>query len=407
MKQRILYKNIWSKVSKFKSMIFLAGPRQVGKTTLAKIIAKDFNNSLYFNYDIIDNKKKLIDNPFFYEEVNRKDSSKPLIIFDEIHKYNDWKNYLKGVYDRDSENFIFLILGSGRLNIYKKGGDSLAGRYILFHIWPFTISELSYKNRDLKRFLSNVIDMEKIHTTNINITDWKKLSKFSGFPDPFIKADNDFYNIWSKNYKHQLLREDIQDIIQVKKADQISILLSLIPSRIGSPLSIDNLARDISVSFDSVKNWLTIFENFFLIFFVPPWSKKISRSISAQQKIYLMDYAGIESKGARFENMIALELYRAVNTWNDQGLGSFSLHYIRNKEKEEIDFLIAENNKPLFMIEAKLSDKIPSKEIYKFQKILNIPAIQLVNKNNIFKYYSNGDEKILVISAHQWLSKLP
>ena len=386
-------------------MVFIAGPRQAGKTTFTQILAEDFNNSLYFNWDIFDEKRKLIENPFFYEEVHRKDNSLPLIIFDELHKYSNWKNYLKSVYDRDKGNYKFIVSGSGRLDMYQKGGDSLAGRYFIFYLWPFTLAELAGNNLSFKQFLSNPI---KVRTCpNKTQPTWQRLSQFSGFPDPYLNRTNQFYQIWSTTYRKQLLREDIRDLASLRSIENVEILFSLLPSKIGSPLSMASLARDMNVSFDSVKKWIGLFENFFMVFRISPWSRKIPRAITKEKKLYLFDYAGIESPAAKFENMVALELLRAISNWNDLGLGSFSLHYLRNREKEEVDFLLSNNHKPFLLIETKLSDDHAAKSLIKFQKVLNIPAVQLVNRVNICKLISNNDLKIMIISADHWLSLLP
>ncbi|HLC15666.1 MAG TPA: AAA family ATPase, partial [Thermodesulfovibrionia bacterium] len=216
----------------------MAGPRQVGKTTLAQQIETRFVNSLYFNYDIIDNKKELLINPFFYENLNRNDLSRPLIVLDEIHKYHDWKNYLKSLYDRDSENYNFLVLGSGRLDSYQKGGDSLAGRYLLYHLFPFTLSELANEKVDFNYFFDNlqvIFIKDKAKARQV----WGQLSELSGFPEPYLSGSKEFYRMWTRNYNSQLLREDIRDFIQNKKADNIALLFSLLPSKVGSPLSVD------------------------------------------------------------------------------------------------------------------------------------------------------------------------
>ena len=155
MNERILYTSLWQELAEDKQMVFLSGPRQVGKTTLAKMIAKNFINSVYFNWDIIANKKLLIQNPSFFENVNRKDASIPLVIFDELHKYKHWKNYLKGIYDQFSEDYLFLISGSGRLDLYRKGGDSLAGRYFMMHLFPFTLAELIANRKDFSAFIKS------------------------------------------------------------------------------------------------------------------------------------------------------------------------------------------------------------------------------------------------------------
>jgi hypothetical protein len=403
---RPFYQNIWQTLSNFKQMIFIAGPRQAGKTTLAKTIADTYTNSLYYNHDIIDKKRQVIENPFFYEEINRKDASLPLVIFDELHKYPDWKNYLKSVFDRDSDNYHFIISGSGRLNIYQKGGDSLAGRYLLFYLWPFTLAELAGNNLEFKKFMENPTAVHP--AANDTQTVWKNLMHFSGFPEPYLKMDEQFYRMWSNTYKKQLLREDIRDLTSIRSMENVELLFSLLPSKIGNPLSMANLANDLHVAFDSVKSWIEIFERFFLVFCLSPWKKKIARAITKEKKLYLFDYASIQSESAKLENMIAVELFRAVTNWNGIGLGDFSLHYVRNREKEEVDFLIANNQEPFLLIEAKQAEISPAKSLIKFQKKLNVPAVQLVGLPDVCKFVSNDDGlKILIISADHWLSLLP
>ena len=386
-------------------MVFVAGPRQAGKTTFTQILAEDFNNSLYFNWDILDEKRKLIENPSFYEEVHRKDNSLPLIIFDELHKYSNWKNYLKSVYDRDKGNYKFVVSGSGRLDMYQKGGDSLAGRYFIFYLWPFTLAELAGNNLTFEQFLSNPIEVRAFSHETQPI--WNKLSQCTGFPDPYLDGTGEFYRIWSNTYRKQLLREDIRDLASLRSIEDVEILFSLLPSKIGSPLSMASLARDIHVSFDSVRNWIEIFENFFMVFRIAPWTRKIARAITKEKKLYLFDYGAIDSPAAKFENMVALELFRAVANWNDLGLGNFSLHYLRNRDREEVDFLMSNNHHPLLLIETKLSDDFASKSLIKFQEILNIPAVQLVNRGDICKLVSNNNSKIMIISADHWRSLLP
>ncbi len=402
---RASYIKLWEEQSSEKEMVFLAGPRQAGKTTLTKLISKNFKNNLYFNWDIISNKKTIIEDPTFFENINRQDNSTPLIIFDEIHKYKNWKNYLKGVYDEFSSDYKFLISGSGRLDIYQKGGDSLAGRYLLFHLFPFTVSELSKNKRKFSEFIKNpLINFKKNNDSEKN---WKKLSELSGFPEPFVKNSKTFWTKWTKNYTSQIIREDIRDISNIKNINNTEILFSLLPSKVGSPLSISNLAGDVQVAPDTVKSWIELFDTTYLTFRISPWTKKISRSITKENKIYLFNSPVINDNGAKFENMVAIELYRIIHYWNDKGLSDFKLHYVRNKKKEEVDFLISDKNNPFMLIEAKNSETAPSKSLINFQNILNIPAVQLVNQNGIYKIKNNNKNKILITTAHEWLSSLP
>ena len=405
--ERSMYLNLWQELSTEKQMIFLSGPRQVGKTTLSKEIAKGFKNNIYFNWDILDHKKLLIKNPTFFEHINRQDESIPLVVLDEIHKYKRWKNYLKGVYDQFSEDYKFLVSGSGRLDLYVKGGDSLAGRYFQFHLFPFTIAELSSGKRNFDKFVKTPINGFDINDKKVSQKIWQSLFNIGGFPEPFVKGKQTFFTKWTKNYVAQIVREDIRNFYDIKNIDNIEILFTLLPSRVGSPLSMNNIAEELRVSFGSVKKWLRLFEVFYLIFRISPWTKKISRAILKEKKLYLFNYPEIKEESYRFENMVALELLRAIHSWNERGYGRFTLHYIRNKEKEEVDFLIANDNNPVLLVETKLSEGTPARSLVNFQNILNIPAVQLLNKEGVFKYIKNNKNKILIITAHRWLSSLP
>lgn len=387
-------------------MVFLAGPRQSGKTTLSKIIAESFANSLYFNWDIADHRALLIRNPYFFEKVERKDPSPPLIIFDEIHKYKEWKNYLKGVYDRFYEEYRFLVSGSGRLDIYQKGGDSLAGRYFLFHLWPFTIAELAERNLRIDDFFKKPLSIDMDRSRELEDI-WEHLSSLSGFPEPYISGRETTYRRWSNTYSGQLIREDIRDVVDIKSVQEMETLYLLLPSRVGSPLSIPSLADDLKVSYNSIRSWLSVLERFFMIFSIPTWTGKIARAIQKERKVYLWDCPRIKDPAARLENMAAVELWRAITSWNDMGHGSFSLHFIKNKEKQEVDFLIANNNDPFLLVEVKLSDTQPSKSLLVFQRKLKIPAVQLTGSGTGYRLVSNDTNKILVAPAYQWLSQLP
>lgn len=401
------YIGLWEELVKEKSLIFLAGPRQAGKTTLAKHISSSFVNHTYFNWDIISDKKKIIEDPVFFQGINRLDDSNPLVVFDEIHKYKDWKNYLKGIFDEFHQEYYFLVSGSGRLDLYKSGGESLAGRYLMFHLFPFTVSELSHNKRSWKEFVRDPLQGFKINKPDATAAIWSRLSELSGFPEPYLKQKRSFWVQWSANYHKQIIREDIRDMSGIKKINELEILYSLLPSKIGSPLSINSLAGDVGAAFDSVKNWISLFERAYLLFRISPWNKRITRAIKKEQKAYIFDHPLVTDPGSRFENMVAVELYRSVARWNEKGLGIFSLHYIRNKEKQEVDFLICDNNKPWLMIEAKNGSELYSQSLQLFQSKLNIPAVQLVNREKIYKIKRNGDNRTLMTTAHEWLSSLP
>ncbi|MCF8120043.1 MAG: ATP-binding protein [Deltaproteobacteria bacterium] len=406
METRSLYIHIWQELSAHKPMIFLVGPRQAGKTTLAHLISRSFPNHVYFNWDIADQRAEFLQKPAFFTNMERQDTSTPLVIFDEIHKYKEWKNYLKGIYDQFHKEYRFLVSGSGRLDIYQKGGDSLAGRYFLFHLYPFTIAELADRSRDMDSFLRNPFQMEMADRNTLQKI-WQGLSELSGFPEPYLAGRKTNYRRWTNTYSRQLIREDIRDLTDIKSIGELESLYFLLPSRIGSPLSIPSLASDLKVSYNSVQSWLAVFELFFLTFTIGPWTRRIARAIQKERKTYLWDAPRVKDPGARFENMVAIELYRAVNGWNDMGYGAFSLHFIKNKDQQEVDFVIANDGDPVILIEAKRADVEPSKALRKFQDFLKTPAVQLVEDARGYRVIPNGDQSILVAQACQWLSTLP
>jgi predicted AAA+ superfamily ATPase len=404
--KRQFYIKIWEELASEKSMVFIAGPRQAGKTTLSKLISRSFANNYYFNWDIAEHRTLFFSNPAFFEGLKRRDSSIPLIILDEIHKYKDWKNYLKGIYDQFHENYKFIVSGSGRLDIYQKGGDSLAGRYYMFHLFPFTIAELGARKITIEAFLKNPLYITMEYAKKHKEI-WNALSNLSGFPEPYLSGRSGTYRRWSNTYSHQLIREDIRDIVDLKSITDVETLYMLLPSKIGSPLSVQPLANDLKVSYNTVRNWLEVFERFFLIFSLSTWTKKITRAIQKEKKVYLWDAPRIKEPSARFENMVAMEFHRAVSLWNDMGYGNFSLHFIKNKEKQEVDFLLASNREPVLLIEAKMTDEQPSKSLLIFQRALNVPAVQLTNEGDNYCIISNDKNKVLIAPAYQWLSQLP
>ncbi len=403
MKKRKQYENLWKELNKDKSLILIAGARQTGKTTFSKQIMNLFSNTEYFNYDFILNKKKIIENPLFFQKINLKDNTKPLIIFDELHKFVNWKNYIKGIYDEFHDDYNFIITGSGKLNITHKGQDSLAGRYFYMNLFPFTMSEICSKKKFLfykKNFwLPEIIVNQKSHDKI-----WENLSECSGFPEPFIKGKKDFYLKWTEVYSKQIIREEISSFSSVRNLNIIELLYSLLPIKVGNPLSVNSVSRDLQVSFDTIKKWLLLFENVYLIFSISPWSKKISRAIIKEKKIYLYNYGIIENKSKKFENIIAIELLRLIYFLNNSGSGNFSLNYIRNKDKLEVDFIICENRIPIILIEAKYNDISVSKNLLYYQNILKIPAIQLVNKKNTYQKTRNGNYQVFVVTASNYFS---
>jgi len=223
----------------------------------------------------------------------------------------------------------------------------------------------------------------------------------SGFPEPFLKGTKLMYRRWTQSYHSQVIRDDIRDEFAVRQIDTMEALYVLLTNCVGSPFSAANQARTLKISHNTVFSWITVFERFFLVFKLRPYSKRIARSLVKEPKIYFYDYCKVEDEGLRFENMVAVELSRAVTLWSDFGFGEYDLWYLRNKDKEEIDFLVTENGNPLFMVEAKLSDTAISSNLIKFQN-----ALQLVNSPNVSRKIKNGTNDIIVATAADWLANL-
>jgi len=387
-------------------MAFVSGPRQVGKTTLAKHYKERFGQGLYLNWDNVAHQKKILTDPLFFEKENR-DPGKPfLLIFDEIHKYGRWKNYLKGAYDDYKEEFRFLVTGSGRLELFKKGGDSLLGRYFSVPLFPLSIGELRGKLIPFSEFIERLNDPPPL--TKEDIGRYHHLFRFSGFPEPFVRGTLSFYNRWLSERKTLLIREDIRDATAIREISLMEHLAHLIPERIGSPLSLNALKEDVGVAFETIRDWLLVLEQFFYLFRVAPFTGRLARTLRKESKIYLFDWVEIENEGFRFENLVALHLLKATRLWKSTGEVQLDLNYVRDKEKREVDFVLSQKGRPLFLIECKVSDLNLSLSLIYFQKKLKVPnAIQVVHHPEICKRFRTEGFTQWVISADRWLSALP
>jgi predicted AAA+ superfamily ATPase len=409
METRPPYQSLWKDLAAEKSMIFLSGPRQVGKTTfMRELIAKKYPHTTYFNWDIVDDKKTLLKDPYFFQATDTEGPGRPLVILDEIHKYRHWKNYLKGVYDKFHGRFSFAVLGSGRLDIGNRTGDAMTGRFLEMHLFPFTIAELFCSKADIKQFLKDPFSGMDLVDAAKSASGWQELFNLGGFPEPFLSGKESAWRRWSANYGRQIIREDMRSLNEIRLIDDIETLFSLLPAKVGSPVSINNLASDLGVSFPAVKNWLDLFDYFYLTFRISPWTKKISRAILKEKKLYLFNYPQIVDPAARFENMVALELLRAVRSWNEWGWGDFGLYYLRNKDKKEVDFLLTKDHVPFLAIETKLTDTTPSPSLMEFQSVLKVPAVQLVHTpGTVRRMISGKSGDIGIFSASRWLATLP
>lgn len=366
LKMRRLYQNYIEKIiDDYNKMVFISGPRQVGKTTISKSILNDITNSSYLNWDYLEDRNIILGkyHELFVNTIATISDKKPRIVLDEIHKFHDWKNLVKGFYDKFGDKIEFIVTGSAKLNIYKKGGDSLMGRYINLTVHPLTVAEIIGNFKDIgKEFIST--------PKELNIDAYQALIEFSGFAECYLKSDKRFYNIWSKQRFEQLFREDVRNIEDINNLYSLELLATVLVEQVGELTSYTSLSKKVRVSDQTIRRWINLLEKHFYCYCLRPWSSNVVRSLIKEPKYYLWDWAQIRSEGARFENLIASHLFKAVDFWNESGMGSFGLHYIRDKQKREVDFLVVKNNKPWLLIECKLSDTNVSSNLKYFHETL-------------------------------------
>ncbi len=369
--QRIYQSVIKGHFKDSSQMAFVCGPRQVGKTTIAKNLMKEVSYSTYKNWDVPTDRLEIIERS--YESLLSKlvlsPTTNSLLVLDEIHKYVDWKNYVKGLYDLHKDDMNIIVTGSARLNIFKQSGDSLMGRYFLYRIHPISGAENTDRAFDLL-VSPSIIPNEKIN----------QLLEFGGFPEPYTKGNKRFLNKWHSLRHQQLIYEDIRSLEAIHNLSQLDLLATILMHQSGQLINYSNLATKVRVSVPTIQRWISVLEQVYYCYHISPWSKNVVRSLLKEPKIYLWDWSLIEDIGQRHENFIASHLLKAIHFWKDCGLGEFSLHFIRTKDQEEVDFLVTKNHEPWILVEVKSSHSAPlSKALQKHKETLKCPfAFQVV-----------------------------
>lgn len=383
-------------------MLFLAGPRQAGKTTAAKEWLGDGKAShFYLNWDNQNDRQLLLQGPTIVAETLNifiAQAEKYAIVFDELHKYRHWKTFLKGFFDTYQQYCQIIVTGSAKLDVYQRGGDSLMGRYFLYRVHPLSVGECCYPvARD-----SLILPPKRISSEQ-----FMALREYGGFPEPFLQRKTRFSNRWHHLRHQQLFREDIRDLTRVQEIAQLELLSIFLRKQASQLLNYSTLANHIRVSSDTIRRWLVLLEEVYFCFRLSPWSQNITRSLIKEPKVYLWDWSLVEEIGARAENFIACHLLKATQLWTDMGFGIFNLYFIRTKEKQEVDFLVVRDNKPWFLVEVKNSDISLSKSLSYFHQQLNTQhAFQVVldleyAEVDCFTYHDP-----VVVSAKTFLSQL-
>lgn len=343
-----------------KKMVFVGGARQVGKTTMALslLVSKATKNPAYLNWDILTHRQNILKYNLPLKE--------PVIIFDEIHKFAKWRNFLKGLYDEHHETNSFLVTGSARLDYFSKGGDSLHGRYHYYHLHPFSILEM---NR------------------NPNTKDLEQLLKFGGFPEPLFSGSEIEWARWRRERNNRVIYEDLRTLENVKEISLIDLLVESLPARVASPLSLKSLSEDLQVSHQTVERWLLILERLYMIYRIPPFGSPKIRAVKKEQKLYFWDWSNVRDKGQSFENMVASHLLKFCHFKENKEGCKMDLRFIRDTDKREIDFVVMQNNASLFAVECKSGETQLSQAIRYFKERTKIPLFYQVHMGQ--KDYGN------------------
>jgi hypothetical protein len=340
-----------------KKMVFIGGPRQVGKTTLALSVLEKHGSGLYLNYDNPDDRERI-------RKRNWKDSHE-LLIFDEIHKWRGWKSWVKGIYDKEKDYRKILVTGSARLDVYRKGGDSLQGRYHYYRLHPYSLFEMS-------REMNQGVDFMVKENSKI-------LLERGGFPEPLFSKTERNIRRWRKERIDRVIREDIFTLEPIRNLHLMEILIELLVDRVGSPVSLRNISEDLGVSPKTVAAWIEILEEMYVIFIVPPWHTKLSRAIKKEYKIYFYDWGMLNDEGLRLENFTASHLLKYANFLEDTEGEKTGLYFVRDRDGHEADFLFLREKKPEMLVEVKYSDsKITGGLRYFTEKINPVKSFQLV-----------------------------
>ncbi|HNV47036.1 MAG TPA: ATP-binding protein [Spirochaetota bacterium] len=336
-----------------KKMVFIGGPRQVGKTYLSKRLLDLNASDQYLNWDSSAHRKIILGKTW--------DRTKALVVFDELHKYRPWKSWLKGVFDTEERPPAVLVTGSARLNVFRRGGDSMMGRYFYFRLHPFSLREL------------------------VEYCDWPPetalaaLWERGGFPEPLFSESALDAARWRKSRLETIIREDALTLENVRHLASLELLVDLLRERVGSPISYKALSEDLGVSPQTVKSWIDLLERLYLVFSVTSYHRSLARALKKEIKVYFYDYSDIGDGGARFENLIASHLMKEAHYLEDVQGRRVSLHTLKDKEKREVDFLVAENGRPIELVEAKLGrDSFSAPLMYYARRFPGIAATQVV-----------------------------
>ena len=370
-------------------MVFVSGPRQVGKTTLAKTFLTK-SEDRYYNWDRREDRKKVLSAAWPAMEST--------VVIDELHKYRHWKRWIKGEYDTHGDRIRFLITGSARLDIYRKGGDSLQGRYHAHRLHGFTVGELnrSAEQLDPGRDISfpDKGDPETVAS----------LFHYGGFPEPFLKQNERSLRRWRRERLDRFFREDVRELENVRDLSSMQLLADMLEDRVAGLVSLQSLREDLEVSHRAVSHWMDILERLYFCFRISPFTHSAIRSLKKAAKIYLWDWSSVPNKGSRFENLVACHLLKMKHSLEDQEGYNIGLYHLRDASRREVDFLVTVEKKPWFAVEVKMASRSVNPALNYYAERLQIPYLYQIT------FETGEDElngKVRVMPAGKFLAALP
>lgn len=379
-----------------RQMAFVSGPRQVGKTTTCRAVG-----SRYLNWDNVDDRRIILRGPGSVVEhlgLDQLSENPPVIVFDELHKDRKWKNFLKGFFDVYSSRSRIIVTGSSRLDITRRGSDSLMGRYFLFRMHPWSVGEC----------IRVEVPQHPIHAPEkISEADWDALLQHGGFPEPFLKRDPRFTLRWRSLRQDQLTRGDLREVAQLQDLGAMETLALILAELSSQQLVYSNISREVGIAVDTAKRWVDLLMRLHYGFLIRPWFKNVAKSLRKEPKWFLRDWSGIQDPGARAETLVACHLLKAVEGWTDLGLGQFELRYLRDKLKREVDFLVVRDRKPWFLVEVKNAETKLSDTLAYFKEQTGAQhAFQVVADMPFVKADSFARTDPVVVPARTFLSQL-
>ncbi len=353
-------------------MVLLSGPRQSGKTTVARAILDQQHRagaSRYLNWDDDEARTRVLNREFPHEG---------LVVFDELHKFSRWRAFLKGLYDAHAKALHILVTGSARLDLYRRGGDSLQGRYHHLRLYPLSLKEAGCSIGDLMAL--------------------------GPFPEPLLAGSATAARRWSRQYRSLLVREDVASLERVDEMGALEQLSVRLPGLVGSPLSLNALREDLRVAHKTVERWVDILERLMYVFCLSPFGPPRIKAVKKSRKHYLFDWTAVADRGARFENLVGFHLLKECHYMEDVEGHDAELRFFRDVEGREVDFVQITSGKPVRFVECKVADTVVSPALlYLRRKFPTVEAVQVLATRGVDRL---GREGIRLVSADRFLAEL-